>query len=393
MAPALSRRLGQANGAPRELAFCRACRDRSGEILKATVRAQVPAGADSVKAFDLRLVDPEGKVVAEARNFAAENTLTWTGPDGKGVPAGAYTLRVTAGAPVTPSYSLEAAMYDVASPTTPGSVEQWTLTCTNGALTQTRQVRVDRGQAVDVGQLCTPAPVAAPSAGGTTGGTTAPTGQTPAPVPTAAPPAPRNLATACPEGRVPDNSHRDHEGNVHDKAIACVVWWGIANGKTATEYEPSVPVNREQMAAFVARLVERSGGQLPSEPRNVFTDDDTSPHHLAINQIASVGLVEGTGDGRYSPKAPVTRAQMAKFIVQAYQFVSGRMLPSQKDYFRDDDGNQLERFINASTQAGFTAGRDGGYQPAADVKRDAMASFLARPLDLLVAEGSTPPKR
>jgi hypothetical protein len=53
----------------------------------------------------------------------------------------------------------------------------------------------------------------------------------------------------------------------------------------------------------------------------------------------------------------------------------------------------LEPFIDKSGAAGFTNGRPGGgYEPSSAVRRDAMASFLARSLDLLVAEGTTPAK-
>jgi hypothetical protein len=188
--------------------------EEPADVLKATVRAQQPAGADTLKAYDLVLLDTEENVLAEARGFASENTVTFTGADGKGVPAGEYVLRVEAGAPLLPAYELEAAAFDVVSDQTPGQVEKWNLTCTNGTTTQGKEVVVDRGQSVDVGDLCA--------------GTNAP--------------APRNLNAACPPDRVPDNSHRDHDGNVHDRAIACVVWWEIAKGKTDTVYAPDVNV-------------------------------------------------------------------------------------------------------------------------------------------------------
>jgi hypothetical protein len=354
------------------------------DVLKATVRAQQPAGADSLKAYDLILLDESGKVVlAEAKAFAQENTVSYTGPDGQGVAAGTYTLRVRAGAPLVPAYTLSAAALDIVSDETPGQVETWNLTCTSGTTTQEKKVTVDRGQSVDIGSVCAPAPVTPAPGTGTPG--TGPVQPGAATV--------RNLDAACPVGRVPRNSHRDHAGNTHDRAIQCVVWWEIAAGKTATEYQPNVPVTREQMASFVARLVEKSGGTLPADPRNAFSDDDASFHHASINKLAAAGLIDGTGGGRFSPNAVVSRAQMAKFIVNAYQHVSKRQLPRDQNAFQDDNGNVLEQFINASAQAGFTGGREGRYEPAASVQRDAMASFLARPLDLMVAEGTTRPKQ
>ena len=94
----------------------------------------------------------------------------------------------------------------------------------------------------------------------------------------------------------------------------------------------------------------------------------------------------------FAPRETVSRAQMAKFLVNAYEFVSDKTLDGSTDYFADDDGNLLESFINKSAAAGFTAGRGGGYEPGQPVLRDQMAAFLARDLDLLVNEGTTAPK-
>jgi len=203
----------------------------------------------------------------------------------------------------------------------------------------------------------------------------------------------RSLDSACPPGRVPANSQTDDNGNTHERAIECMVWWEIARGTSASDYDPEVAVTREQMASFVARLVEKAGGRLPENPRNAFTDDDTSFHQASINKLAEAGLVDGKGGGRFAPKETVSRAQMAKFIVNAYEFVSPMTLLASGDQFGDDNGDTLESFINRSAAAGFTAGRNGRYEPRLPVLRDQMASFLARTLDLLVAEGTTPAKQ
>ena len=216
-------------------------------------------------------------------------------------------------------------------------------------------------------------------------------GPQPTQPPATAQPQPRTLDAACPPGRVPASSQTDDNGNFHERAINCVVWWEIALGRSSTDYDPEVAVSREQMASFVARLVQQAGGSLPSNPRNAFSDDDTSRHHDNINKLAQAGLVDGKGDGRFAPRETVTRAQMAKFIVNAYEYVSPNSLATSNDYFGDDEGDVLEDFINRSAAAGFTAGRNGRYEPRLPVLRDQMASFLARPLDLLVAEGTTPP--
>jgi hypothetical protein len=204
----------------------------------------------------------------------------------------------------------------------------------------------------------------------------------------------REIFDACPQDRVPRDSRQDDNGNIHEFAIDCMVWYEIAQGTSSTRYDPARPVTRAQMASFVARLIERSGGELEAEPDDAFSDDNgLAPHELNINKLAAAGIIAGRGDGTYGPQEPVSRAQMAKFLVEGYEFRSERSLTSAGDYFGDDEGSVHEANINKAATAGFTAGRNGGYDPDASVLRDQMASFLARTLDLLVEEGTTTAKQ
>ena len=125
-------------------------------VLKATLTHTVPTGDDTLRNMDLVLLDPAGEEVARTDEFAAVSVLTWTGPDGAGVPAGTYTLRVENTAGVVPAYTLEAATYDIVPVTTERQFEQWTLTCltATGAVAGQVGVSVERGQRIDVGDVC-----------------------------------------------------------------------------------------------------------------------------------------------------------------------------------------------------------------------------------------------
>ena len=202
----------------------------------------------------------------------------------------------------------------------------------------------------------------------------------------------RPVDDACPPDRVAEDGFTDVPAdNAHEAAVDCVVHWGVARGRTATTYVPGAAVTREQMATFLANLVERSGGTLP-EPGDRFSDDDASVHSAAIERLAAAGIVQGTGGDRYAPAAPVTRAQMAAFLVRTYDHRAAQdgaaALPAGEDWFYDDTASTLHAEINRAAQAGFAAGTgDGRYLPGAGVRRDQMASFVARVLDLLVEEG------
>ena len=204
----------------------------------------------------------------------------------------------------------------------------------------------------------------------------------------------RLVDDACPEGGVPDSGRTDADGNTHERAIDCMLWWGIANGQSDTRYDTAGSVSRGQMASLLAGLISKSGGTLPSDAPDAFTDDDGSVHEGSINALAAAGIVDGLGGGLFAPERSVQRAQVTKFLVRGYEAVSERSLTSTADYFSDDNGTTHEQDINLAAAAGFVEGFEGSAFAADGLtQRDQMASLLARTLDLLVEEGTTEPKQ
>jgi hypothetical protein len=195
--------------------------------------------------------------------------------------------------------------------------------------------------------------------------------------------APRAVEDSCPEGSFPEAGFVDvRADNVHENTIDCLVWWRVANGRNSAYYAPTSGVSREAMASFIARAVNID---LTQPAQDAFNDDDHSVHQPAINHLAQLGVVGGTGEGRYSPTRVVSRAQMARFMAKAAEYVLGTPLSADQDYFDDDAGHLFELDINKSAEAGIAGGRSGRvYEPDAPVNRDQMASFLARLLDVAV---------
>lgn len=221
-------------------------------------------------------------------------------------------------------------------------------------------------------------PITDPRSG--TSCTAQPDSPAPAPSPTV-----RDLTFACP-APVTQAGFDDTAGNAHETAINCVTAWKIASGRTAHVYDPSGPVTREQMATFIVRYIDQTADSLPAATRDWFHDDNGSAHESAINRLAEARLVTGASTG-YNPADPVTRAQMATFLVRAYEDVTGTDLAIERDWFTDDDGQSHEAAINKAASAGLTGGSGSGYSPAGTVTRAQMASFLARLLDLTIETG------
>lgn len=198
----------------------------------------------------------------------------------------------------------------------------------------------------------------------------------------------RSIDAACPVEQVGAAGFTDIAGSVHERAVACMAWAGVALGRTTGIFAPGATVSRGQMASFLARLVLRAGGSLPASPPDRFGDDDGSVHAASIDALAAVGIIGGRVDGGYGPDEPVTRAQMATFLARTVEHVSRSALPVGADAYGDDDGSVHEAAIDALAATGLAAGvAPGRFQPDGVVRRDQMASFLARTLALLVESG------
>jgi SpoIID/LytB domain protein len=199
---------------------------------------------------------------------------------------------------------------------------------------------------------------------------------------------PPGAAEACPEDGVPDGGFDDIDGNTHEAAINCIVEWGLTQGLGDGRYGPGLAVTRDQMASFIARLVEAAGYELPEPSDQGFTDIDGNTHAERINQLAAVGIVQGTTETSYSPRQEVRRDQMASFLVRAWETVTGEPLTASESHFEDTADSIHAENIDKAAEAGFARGvEEGRYAPARSVRRDQMASFLARVLDGFVATG------
>ena len=206
--------------------------------------------------------------------------------------------------------------------------------------------------------------------------------------------------------QVPEDGFTDVPGNnIHEFAIDCVAWYQVTSGKTATTFDPGGSVQRDQMATFIAQMIDYVADRTASPDdglpdagsSNPFPCDlsTTNLHYANIQRLAAAEVVQGSGSSSagacFEPGETVSRAQMATFLVEANR-VAGLAVPaagSAEDYFIDDGTNPHQGSINAVAKAalaqGVTRAATGNlYDPNGDVQRDQMATFIARSLDRLL---------
>ena len=193
---------------------------------------------------------------------------------------------------------------------------------------------------------------------------------------------------------------RSQARDVHERNIDCVIFRNIAIGSTNSQgqqvYNPLREVTRGQMASFVAQTLDAAGYQdrLSDGATNRFSDIDNNVHKRNINRLADADIVEGTGGGRYSPNASITRQQMATFIVEAARFAVGEDHPITRDgadRFIDVSNNNVHKNnIEAGADADpvlFRGVSATQFDPGETVLRDQMATFLVNLLRYIFSPG------
>ena len=160
---------------------------------------------------------------------------------------------------------------------------------------------------------------------------------------------------------------------------------GITNGCTAAEYCPDDDVDRAQMAVFLLRAEHGRNHVPPTSTGTVFSD--VSAAHWAaawIEQLASEGITGGCGDGNYCPGEPLTRAQMAVFLLRA-KYGQGYVPPAATGTVFDDvpSTHWAAAWIEQLASEGITSGCDASnYCPGASLTRAQMAVFIVKTFGL-----------
>ncbi len=154
--------------------------------------------------------------------------------------------------------------------------------------------------------------------------------------------------------------------------VVGLVELGITTGCSTVNYCPNQFVTRAEMAAFLVRALD-----LPAVGGDPYRDDNGHALEAEIASLASSGITSGCLATAYCPDRSVTRAEMAAFLVRGFNIASATGRP-----FTDVDGHFFEAEIASLASSGITSGcLTTSYCPNRPVTRGEMAAFLIRAID------------
>jgi hypothetical protein len=163
-----------------------------------------------------------------------------------------------------------------------------------------------------------------------------------------------------------------------DKIALRRITAGCGNGS----YCPDSPTTRAQMAVFLLRA-KYGSSYVPPAATGVFSDVPADNAYAPyIERLYAEGVTGGCAIAplRYCPNAPVTRAQMAVFLLRT-KYGSGYVPPAATGVFSDVPANNayapyIER-LYAEGVTGGCAATPLRYCPAANATRGQMAVFIS----------------
>ncbi|HEX4441089.1 MAG TPA: S-layer homology domain-containing protein [Thermoanaerobaculia bacterium] len=152
---------------------------------------------------------------------------------------------------------------------------------------------------------------------------------------------------------------------------------GITAGCGLGNYCPDSSVTRQQMAVFLLKSL--NGICYVPPPCVGFFPDVPCPSTFAdwIEDLSARGITGGCGGGNYCPTNPVTRQQMAVFLLKT-KHGSSFVPPDCTGQFADVPCPSLfADWIEELAAESITGGcGNGNYCPLQAVRRDQMAAFL-----------------
>lgn len=160
--------------------------------------------------------------------------------------------------------------------------------------------------------------------------------------------------------------------------IAWLVTQGIAGGYPDGGYHPTDPVTRQAMAAFMYRYANPAATAPPCTSAAFPDVPATSPYCAEIEWLVVHGIASGYRDGSFQPTAPVSRQAMAAFMFRLTGTgVAGQCAtaPFNDVSAANPFCGYIEWLVTNNIASGYS---DGGFHPAAAVSRQAMAAFLHR---------------
>lgn len=101
------------------------------------------------------------------------------------------------------------------------------------------------------------------------------------------------------------------------KAVSMLSYLGVAKGTTDTTFGTNQNVTRQQMAAFIYRLMKSGKSLEGGDNTTSFTDLEDDTYYAYISWANSTGVIKGRSDTEFDPEGPITLQDAYTMMIRA----------------------------------------------------------------------------
>lgn len=109
------------------------------------------------------------------------------------------------------------------------------------------------------------------------------------------------------------------------EAVGVVTRYGLVSGMSGEEFKPKANITRQEVAAILARILEKAGKLQKSNENllNDFVDGDfVSPYAREyMSDLIGMKIVQGNDKKRLNPVEPITRAEVCVIVKRVYDLI------------------------------------------------------------------------
>ncbi|WP_336791069.1 choice-of-anchor I family protein [Paenibacillus sp. MMO-177] len=148
-------------------------------------------------------------------------------------------------------------------------------------------------------------------------------------------------------------SFKDTTSSFAKDAITYLSARSIISGTSSSQFSPKARITRVDFTVLLSRI---AGAQLSSYKTGKFSDVRTTDYYAnAVQWAADKGITSGVGDGKFNPKASITRAEMASMLVR-FAGVMNFDLPASQKAVTFADGSAIQASVKEAVKAVQQAG-------------------------------------
>jgi hypothetical protein len=168
--------------------------------------------------------------------------------------------------------------------------------------------------------------------------------------------------------------------------IGFIAGLGLVNGTSVDNFSPDSNMNRGMIVTILGRLakIDKSKFENSSSFNDVAGGQYYSPF---VEWAAQLGLVNGTGNGGFSPEAPLTREQLAHMLMKYAELMNLNLKSNTENKVQFADEDKVSSYASESVQKarelGIIIGSDNNFAPERTITRAEVMTMLTRFIKLI----------